>query len=79
MLSGNWEFGQTLRGLFLGVDVEGGSPGGVELTREERSFLTVKISWCLSQAGTRLVSFLEIRVGSGVEFDKFRSTSTVIL
>lgn len=80
LLSSNWEFGQTPWGSFLGVDVEGGTPWGVGLAKEERSLL-IRKPLCAVWANLKTVSFLDIKVGSGATLDKdpLSSTLTVIL
>lgn len=80
LLSSNWEFGQTPWGSFLGVDVEGGTPWGVGLAKEERSLL-IRKPLCGVWAKLKTVSFLDIKVGSGATLDKdpLSSTLTVIL
>lgn len=69
LFSSSWEIGQTLWGLFLNVDTEGGRPRGVWLAKEERSFLTRKP---LLGVWSRLetVSLLEGQVRSGAEFNE---------
>ena len=80
LFSSNWEIGQTLWGLFLSVDTEGGRPRGVRLPKEERSFLTRKP---LLGVWSRLetVSLLEGQVRSGAEFNEgsLHFTLTVML